>query len=143
MSREMHGLSKTRENRIWRGIKDRCYNPSRKEYPRYGARGIKMCDEWRDSFLAFYNYVGPRPSPNHSIDRINSDGDYEPGNVRWATRLEQQNNMRGNVWVEYNGERLTLGQLWRKSGVCRSTFYSWHFHGNLLKRMPGVTYVSL
>lgn len=139
--RNMHGLSKTRENRIWRGIKDRCYNPNRPEYSRYGARGIKMCDEWKSDFTAFYRDMGLRPSANHSIERINTDGDYEPSNCRWATRIEQQNNMRKNVHVEYGGEVLTLGQLWSKTNVCRSTFYSWHFHGNLLKRVPGVKYV--
>lgn len=136
-----HGLSKTNENRIWRGIKDRCYNPNRPEYVRYGARGIKMCDEWKNDFTTFYRDLGLRPSPDHSVERIDTNGDYEPSNCRWATRLEQQNNMRGNVHVEYEGEVLTLGQLWRKTTVCRSTFYSWHFHGNLLKRVPGVKYV--
>lgn len=139
--RNMHGLSKTRENRIWRGIKDRCYNPNRPEYKRYGGRGIKMCDEWKNDFTAFYKDMGNRPSPQHSVDRIDQDGDYEPSNCRWATRVEQQNNMRGNVYVQYGGEVLTLGQLWRKTEVCRSTFYSWHFHGNLTKRIPGVEYV--
>lgn len=137
----MHGLSKTRENRIWRGIKDRCYNPNRPEYPLYGGRGITMCDEWKNDFTAFYRDMGVRPSPDHSVERKDTNGDYEPSNCRWATRIEQQNNMRGNVKVEYNGEVLTLGQLWRKTDVCRSTFYSWHFHGTLLKRVTGVKYV--
>jgi len=139
--RNMHGLSKTRENRIWRGIKDRCYNPNRPEYVRYGGRGIKMCEEWKNDFTTFYRDMGVRPSPNHSVERIDTNGDYEPSNCRWATRVEQQNNMRGNVKVKYMGEVMTLGQLWRKTTVCRSTFYSWHFHGTLLKRVPGVKYV--
>jgi hypothetical protein len=139
--RNMHGLSKTRENRIWRGIKDRCYNPNRPEYKLYGGRGVVMCDEWKNDFTAFYRDMGVRPTPQHSVERIDTNGNYEPSNCRWATRVEQQNNMRKNVHVEYKGEVLTLGQLWRRTEVCRSTFYSWHFHGNLLDRVPGVKYV--
>lgn len=139
--RNMHGLSKTRENKIWRGIKARCYNPNRPEYPLYGGRGITMCDDWKNDFTAFYRDMGLRPSPDHSIERIDTNGNYEPNNCRWATRVEQQNNMRKNVHVEYKGEVLTLGQLWRKTTVCRATFYSWHLRGLLLKRVPGVKYV--
>jgi len=138
--RIMHGLSSTREHRIWRGIKDRCYNPNRPEYKIYGGRGIKMCKSWKNDFTAFYKDMGVRPSTNHSIDRIDSEGDYEPSNCRWATRVEQQNNMRKNVFVTYKGDTLTLGQLWRTTGVCRSTFYSWHFHGKLLDKIEGVKY---
>lgn len=91
---QTHGLSKTPEYQAWCSIKKRCLNPSNISWPDYGGRGITICDAWRDSFDVFFAYVGRRPSPNHSIDRINNDGNYEPGNVRWATRSEQQNNKR-------------------------------------------------
>lgn len=84
---------------IWRGIKARCYNNRRREYPYYGGRGISMYPEWRASFMAFAAYVGVRPSSLHSIDRINNDGNYEPGNVRWATRREQRLNQRMRMTV--------------------------------------------
>lgn len=88
-----HGLSRTREYRIWGGMKERCYRPKRKGYECYGGRGIKMCDAWRDDFLCFYLDMGPAP-PGLSIDRINNDGNYEPGNCRWATYTVQNNNKR-------------------------------------------------
>lgn len=91
---EQHGMTGTDEHRIWAGIKTRCFNNKVVEYPRYGGRGITMCDEWRDSFAAFYDHMGKRPSKDHSVDRINNDGDYEPNNVRWATREEQMRNTR-------------------------------------------------
>jgi hypothetical protein len=82
------------EYKAWGGIKRRCYNPSDREFHNYGGRGITVCDRWRDSFDAFLADVGTRPSPRHSIDRIDNDRGYEPGNVRWATRETQERNKR-------------------------------------------------
>jgi hypothetical protein len=74
-------------------MKNRCHNPKNKDFDSYGARGIKVCDEWRTSFKSFFDFVGPKPTPKHSIDRYpNNDGNYEPGNVRWATAKEQAAN---------------------------------------------------
>src|SRR5262249_60827665 len=84
----------TPEYRAWANMKTRCYAPSYRGYHNYGGRGIRVCDEWRNSFEAFYAHVGPRPSAQHSIDRIDNGGDYEPRNVRWATRHEQQKKKR-------------------------------------------------
>lgn len=135
-----HGLSDTPEHKIWRGILDRCYNPRRKEYPRYGGRGIRMHEPWIKDFKQFYDYIGKRPSPAHSVERIDNSRGYEPGNIRWATRLEQQNNMRSNTWIEVNGERMTLGQLYRKLGIPRQLLYSWHTKGKLESK-TGAKYV--
>lgn len=80
--------------RAWRYMISRCENPNRKFFCNWGGRGIKVCERWRNSFLAFLEDMGQKPSPKHSIDRINNDGNYEPGNVRWATPLEQVHNRR-------------------------------------------------
>jgi hypothetical protein len=72
----------------------RCENPNVERYPHYGGRGISICEEWRESFEAFLRDMGRKPSPDHSIDRIDVNGNYEPGNCRWATDSEQQRNKR-------------------------------------------------
>jgi hypothetical protein len=79
-----HPLYKT-----WDMMIQRCTNVNHPSYKRYGGRGIRVCDEWRQSFNAFALYMGPKPSPSHTIDRIDHDGDYRPGNVRWSTRSTQ------------------------------------------------------
>lgn len=86
-----HGLSRTPEYRSWKGLRSRCTSPTNPKYPYYGGRGISFCERW-NSYENFYADMGPRPSPKHSIDRINNDGNYEPSNCRWATHLEQVNN---------------------------------------------------
>jgi len=89
-----HGLSGSREYTIWSAMKNRCHNPNDEFFRDYGARGIRVCEKWRSDFSAFYGDMGARPSPRHSIDRINNDGNYEPQNCRWASPLEQSSNRR-------------------------------------------------
>lgn len=114
-----HGLSKTIEYKIWGGMVNRCHNPKNSSYPRYGARGVSVCEQWR-RFENFLADMGPRPSPLYSIDRYpNNDGNYEPGNCRWATAKEQVRNRRPFVQAnarkthcpkghEYSGHNLIV-----------------------------------
>ncbi len=107
-----HGKFGTAEWRAWAAMKSRCYLQTNKSYSSYGGRGISVCEEWLDSFEAFFADMGVRPSAHHQLDRINNNGNYERSNCRWATRKVNINNRR--VTVRYNG--LTLRELAEKSG---------------------------
>lgn len=108
---------------IWTGIRSRCHREEDSDYQFYGARGIKMCDRWRESFEAFLEDMGPRPSPLHSVDRFpDQNGNYEKSNCRWATTKQQSNNRSTNVWIEFNGERKTLSEWADASGIPYATF---------------------
>lgn len=104
------------EYRIWCGMRSRCNNPAYPEYHLYGGRGIRICPDW-DDFLQFLEDMGPRPSPKHSVDRVNNDGPYSKDNCRWATLAEQQNNRRGNHVLTFRGESHTLAQWARITGI--------------------------
>lgn len=101
----------------WWGMRDRCANPNNKKYHLYGGRGIKVCDRWLTDVLTFIADMGPKPSPQHSLDRIESNGDYEPGNCRWATLVEQNNNRSCCVYIKLGNEVLTPTQWARRSGI--------------------------
>lgn len=110
-----HGGSGTPEYKVWDSMRQRCNNPKNQSFPRYGARGITVCERWHifENFLAD---MGPRPSAQHSIDRQNNDGNYEPGNCGWATNREQQNNTRSNIRVVFEGIEMTLSQACALAG---------------------------
>lgn len=112
-----HGMWKTSEFNIWSGMLKRCHSPGDKGFSAYGGRGITVCDQWRDDFKAFYDHIGPRPSKRHSVDRIENDKGYEPGNVRWATPEEQQRNRGVNVRAEVCGEVLTAAEISQRFGL--------------------------
>lgn len=118
---QTHGMSHTVEYQTWLNMKARCYRPEATEYFRYGARGITICDAWRNSFEQFYEDMGPKPSPGHSIDRHDFNGNYEPSNCYWATAGEQANNRRTNTRITLFGRTQTLVQWERELGVKHHT----------------------
>jgi hypothetical protein len=124
MHRQQHGqtasYAKTAEYTAWSNMVARCRPGTHPHTGRYGARGITICKQWRDSFEAFFADVGKRPSPQHSLDRINNDGDYEPGNVRWATRAQQQRNTRKTIFLVFDNERLPVSVWAERLGISRS-----------------------
>lgn len=112
----------TVEYRTWESMIQRCHNPNSTAYSYYGGRGIRVCDEWRKSSDAFLDYMGPRPTPHHSIDRYpDQNGNYEPGNVRWATAKQQARNVRSNRLINHNGEMISLSELAERTGIKRSS----------------------
>lgn len=104
---------KPKEYHIWRSIKERCLNVNNKGYASYGGRGITICKKWSDSFDEFFTYVGKKPAPGYSIDRIDNDGNYEPGNVRWATKQTQAANTRSQKYG------ICVTQWSREKNLCR------------------------
>lgn len=89
---------------------ERCLNTNSKDYPNYGGRGIKVCQAWQDSYEAFYLCMGPKPNPDYTIDRINHNGNYEPGNCRWANATTQARNRRNSIMIELDGETKNLSE---------------------------------
>lgn len=115
-----HGRSKTKLYGVWRAMIQRCHSPSTRTFYRYGGRGITVCPEWRVSFEAFLADVGERPSDRHSLERVDNNGNYEPGNVVWATLDVQLTNTRTNAWLTHNGETLTVSEWGRRLGMKKS-----------------------
>lgn len=120
-----HGGSSSTEYRQWSGAKARCYNSRNKDFARYGARGIVMCDRWRASFAAFRYDMGPRPA-GMSLDRIDTNGNYEPRNCQWATASEQQRNKTNGARIAINGEHFdSITSAARHFGVSLTTINRW------------------
>lgn len=125
-----HGMTESAEYKIWTNMKTRCCNPNAKSFSRYGGRGIKMCSKWMHSFEEFLNDVGVRPSKDHSIDRIDVNGDYEPGNCRWATCIEQANNKTNNLIIDIDGTKKSATE-WSMNSEVSSTAIRQRFYAGL------------
>jgi hypothetical protein len=110
-------MRRSPEYRTWMGMKARCGNPNDKRFADYGGRGIRVCDRWLESFEAFLADMGPRPSSRHTIDRIDVDGGYEPGNCRWVAAAAQARNKRTNRIEEYRGVRASVAELCERFGA--------------------------
>lgn len=120
-----HGMRNTRIYNIWRSMNQRCSNPNTINYHRYGGRGIKVCDEWKNDFLAFADWaLANGYADNLTIDRKDVNGNYEPSNCRWSTTKEQQNNKRSNRIVEWNGASHTLGEWSEITGIRLATIWA-------------------
>ena len=117
-----HGKSRTPTFAIWCGMLARCSNPNVIVYGRYGGRGIKVCERWHD-FSAFIADMGERPSLDHSLDRIDNAGNYEPGNVRWATTWQQASNKRNTLMISAFGRTLHLAEWSRQVGITSQTIH--------------------
>lgn len=118
-----HGLSKDNIYWIWSGMRSRCENPASPNYARYGGRGIRVCERWQ-KFENFLADIPPRPSLQHTLDRKDTDGNYEPGNVRWATAHEQQMNRRDTKYLTLNGETLHINEWASRLGINVATLWA-------------------
>ncbi|MDE4297182.1 hypothetical protein PXK56_18520 [Phaeobacter gallaeciensis] len=112
-------MTNTKAYQAWNSMKQRCMNAKSKDYPRYGGRGIKICDRWL-SFENFLADMGEKPR-DMTLDRIDNDGDYEPGNCRWASARTQSNNRRSNHCLTYEGKTQTLSEWSRETGIEKAT----------------------
>lgn len=119
-SRRLHGKTGTRTYGIWKALKKRCLNPSGPKWDRYGGRGITVCDRWKADFSAFLADMGECPA-GRSIDRIDNNGNYEPGNCRWATATEQARNKSNNRRLNIDGTLLTITECSEQFGVTVET----------------------
>ncbi len=119
----MPSHTKTKEYRAWAHLIQRTTNPKNAAAKNYSERGIKVCQRWR-TFANFLADMGPKPSPAHTIERIHNDGDYEPGNCKWATRKEQCNNSRNNRRITFEGKSLTLTEWSKIVGVTAGTLHT-------------------
>lgn len=143
-TREYHGRTGTPEHKTWMGINKRCNNPNEPSFANYGGKGIKVCDRWL-KFSAFLQDMGPRPSLNHSIDRINPLGDYEPDNCRWADKKTQNRNKRFHRKMIFNGKEVLVVEVAESLGIDATTLakrVSEGWTGDDLVRKPSRTWVK-
>lgn len=117
-----HGRTGSAEYVAWNSMLARCTNEKHDAFQWYGGQGVSVCDRWRDSFAAFLADMGDKPGPDHQLDRYpNATGNYEPGNVRWATRRQQCRNRTSNVRVAFRGEELCATEWAERVGISAST----------------------
>ena len=122
-TKRTHGMSKSPEYHTYSGMLDRCYNINSHKYCDYGARGIVVCDRWRESFQNFYCDMGKRPA-GHTIDRIDVNGNYEPSNCRWATPAQQSRNTRRTILITHDGATKCFSDWAREFDVPLLTAYT-------------------
>jgi len=122
----VHGMYNTPEYHTWNGLIKRCENKNDKDYIRYGARGVKVCDKWRESFAAFYRHMGKKPTLKHQIDRIDNNGNYTPKNCRWVLPNINARNRRNSKWWYIQGKIFNSAkEAAAKCGVSDTTITFW------------------
>lgn len=131
-----HGKSYTAEYKTWIRMKQRCYDKNTNSYKNYGKRGIKMCRRWRSSFENFLEDMGKRPSPKHSIDRIDNNGDYTPENCKWSTQKQQHRNKRSNRLITFKNKTKTMTEWSEIVGISSNAIHKrlkrgWSIHDAL------------
>lgn len=118
-----HGLTNTPEFIAWKSMRSRCSNPKRKDFARYGGRGIRVCERWdrgdgvKSGFECFLEDMGPKPSPRYSLDRLDNDLNYDPQNCHWALPVQQTRNRSNTRLVEYNGETMPIARACELAGI--------------------------
>lgn len=132
-----HGLSERPEYHVWASMMRRCHDPKGHAFERYGGRGIRVAPEWHDPQV-FLDAVGPRPSPRHSLERIDNNRGYEPGNVKWDTPKAQARNRRNNLLITARGRTQCLAAWSEETGLAWSTIYN-----RLLRGWSGEKAVSV
>lgn len=120
------------ELKVWRSMRARCRDKNNKNY---GARGISVCKRWNESFYLFFKDMGPRPSPEHSIDRINNNGNYCKNNCRWATAKQQARNRANSMVLTFNGETLSIHDWSERLGIKKDTLICRFICGNSIERV--------
>lgn len=128
-----HGMSKTAIYSIWDSMIQRCYNKNRRDYKTYGAKGIKVCDKWKNDFVAFFNDMGHRPD-GMSLDRIDTTKEYSPENCRWASSKIQSRNRTDNKMISFNGKTMCLQSWSEEIGINKNTLYARFLRGWDAKR---------
>lgn len=118
---ERHGKRQLPEYQVWLRMKGRCHTKTDKRYELYGARGIKVCKAWRNSFETFYNDMGPRPSDKHLLERKDNNKGYSPDNCTWATYHEQSRNKRNNVNISFRGKTQCVTDWAKETGISKGT----------------------
>lgn len=133
LAKSVNGLSRTLTHKRWLAMKQRCYDQNTRTYPRYGGRGILVCDEWKNDFLCFLRDMGPCPSVGYSLDRVDNEKGYSPQNCRWIPKKEQAKNTSTNVIIFWNERRLCLTDWAKLLGIKPKTMHERYRKG---RRLP-------
>ncbi len=132
-----HGGAGSAEYKVWVGILSRCHNPNSSSFHKYGARGVTVCDEWRNSFEKFFLHMGVRPTEKHSIERVDNALGYSPENCCWATATQQARNKGSSIYYEMGGVAKTLKEWANGANLAYACAYWRHQQGWSIEKILG------